>query len=126
MTKETGANLITPENDHEFTPLPNGAYFQLFVPMICPDCADIHNIPIAATALPRDGLAGLVRMFQERLIQQGFRVPSQEDFAAALERMEAAEKEQAEAEEAMEQAEELAKKRGLFYIHRTPDPRGDA
>jgi hypothetical protein len=40
--------------------------------------------------------------------------------------MEAAEKEQAEAEEAMEQAEELAKKRGLFYIHRTPDPRGDA
>jgi hypothetical protein len=121
------SDLITPENSHEFDRLPGGAFLQLYVPMICPDCSDIHRIPVSATVIPKDGgLARLVHMVQEHLIQQGFRIPSQEDFQAALERMEAEEKERAAQTEAMKTAEARAKERGAFFINRTPNPKGDA
>ena len=107
MSEPQIVDLMDGKDDDDFETLPDGAQLVIHIPMICPHCSSIHIVPLNASCIHKDGVAHMIHMVQARLVADGWRVPTEEDFRAFAEKMEAKMRE-------MEQVKDVQP--GTFFV----------
>ena len=120
---DEGFSIIDDENKDDFETILGRTIIQLRIPMLCPDCDDVHFVPVTASALPKvGGVGALILLIQNKLTAKGFTIPTEADMKLWSNRLEAAMK----AAQEMETYRQEAQARGAVYIPRTSREGGDA